>query len=92
MESAIFRPQCGSYRDIFEEATALLESLAENQAFLDGNKRVSFLLTDIMLRANGLFLDVDPIAAHAFITGLPTLKDDRFAPVVEWIKSAAKPP
>jgi prophage maintenance system killer protein len=67
-----------------------MESLAQNQAFIDGNKRVSFLLTDILLRANGLFLQVDPLAAHAFIAGLASLKDDRFGRIVDWIKSAAK--
>lgn len=90
LASAIFRPQNGYYQDIFEEAAALMQSLAQNQAFVDGNKRVSFLLTDIMLRANGWFLEVDPDAAHAFIAGFATQKEDRFRRIVEWIKSFAK--
>src|ERR1700687_6004505 len=67
LESAIFRPQSGYYNNLFEEAAALMESLANNHAFLDGNKRISFVLTDVMLRANGYFLDVEPVDAHEFI-------------------------
>ncbi|HTQ62201.1 MAG TPA: Fic family protein [Candidatus Solibacter sp.] len=69
---------------------ALMESFAQSQAFMDGNKRVVFLLTDIMLRANGWFLDVEPDAAHAFIAGFATHKVDRFSRIVAWIKSFAK--
>jgi death on curing protein len=92
LESAVFRPQTGYYQDIFEEAAALMESLAQNQAFIDGNKRVAFVLTDSMLRANGFFLDVKPLEAHAFIDGFATRKEGRFTSIVEWIKSVVKPP
>jgi death-on-curing protein len=42
LESAIMRPQIGYYDGIIEEAAALMESLAMNHAFVDGNKRVAF--------------------------------------------------
>jgi prophage maintenance system killer protein len=45
---------------------------------------------DIMLRANGWFLEVDPDAAQAIIAGFATQKEDRFSRIVEWIKSFAK--
>ncbi|MGC2722226.1 MAG: Fic family protein, partial [Candidatus Acidiferrales bacterium] len=44
LESAIFRPQTGYYGGLIEEAAALMESLAKNHAFIDGNKRISFVL------------------------------------------------
>lgn len=91
LESAVFRPQIGYYQDIFEQAAALMESLAHNQAFVDGNKRVAFLLTDSMLRANGFFLDVEPLDAQAFINGTASKKEGRFSLIVEWIKSFVKP-
>jgi len=91
LESAVSRPQTGYYQDIFEEAAALMESLAHNQAFIDGNKRVAFVLTDSMLRANGFFLDVEPLTAHAFIDGSANKKEGRFNLIAEWIKSVAKP-
>jgi len=56
LESAIFRPQNGHYAGVMEEAAALMESLAKNHAFIDGNKRISFVLTDIMLESNGCSL------------------------------------
>jgi death-on-curing protein len=91
LESAIFRPQSGYYNDLLEEAAALMESLSNNQAFLDGNKRVSFVLTDVMLRANGYFLDVDPIEAHKFINDAIAKKEFRFSVIREWIISITKP-
>ena len=53
LEAALFRPQTGYYSDIIEEAAALLESLAVNHPFIDGNKRVAFAVTDVFLRING---------------------------------------
>lgn len=38
LEAAIFRPQMGYYSDIVEEAAALMESLANNHAFIDGKR------------------------------------------------------
>ena len=91
LESSIFRPQNGYYNDLIEEASALMESLGSNHAFVDGNKRVSFTLTDVMLRANGYFLDVDPLAAHKFITEAMEKKEFRFPQIREWIRSIVKP-
>jgi death on curing protein len=91
LESAIFRPQSGYYNDLFEQAAALMESLSNNQAFLDGNKRVSFVLTDVMLRANGYFLDVDPLEAHKFINDAIAKKEFRFSQICDWIVSITKP-
>jgi len=53
LEATLFRPQTGYYSDIIEEAAALLESLAINHPFVDGNKRVAFAVTDVFLKING---------------------------------------
>ena len=53
LESAIFRPQSGYYSDVIAEAAALLESLAINHPFVDGNKRIAFAAADVFLRLNG---------------------------------------
>ena len=53
LESAVARPQSGYYKDVVESAAALLESLAINHPFIDGNKRVAFAATDTFLRING---------------------------------------
>ena len=91
LESAIFRPQSGYYNDLFEEAAALMESLSNNQAFLDGNKRISFVLADVMLRANGYFLDVGPLEAHKFINDAIAKKEFRFSQIRDWIMAITKP-
>ena len=53
LESALFRPQTGYYEDVIAEAAAMMESLAMNHPFVDGNKRVAFAATDVFLRING---------------------------------------
>jgi death on curing protein len=91
LESAIFRPQNGYYAGVIEEAAALMESLVKNHAFIDGNKRISFVLTDIMLESNGYSLNVDPFAAHKFITDTLENKEFNFSRICEWLRSIAKP-
>ncbi|PYX77417.1 MAG: type II toxin-antitoxin system death-on-curing family toxin [Acidobacteria bacterium] len=91
LEAAIFRPQIGYYNNLAEEAAALTESLANNHAFVDGNKRVSFALTDTFLRLNGFYLQVDPIPAHNFITEAIAKGEFRFGPILDWISSNIKP-
>lgn len=43
----------GYYQDAISEAAALMESLAINHPFIDGNKRMAFAATDVFLRING---------------------------------------
>ena len=90
LESAVFRPQSGYYSDLIAEAAALMESLANNQAFNDGNKRISFVMTDAMLRANGYFLDVDAIEAHKSITEALERNEFRFPMIRAWITDNIK--
>jgi death-on-curing protein len=78
LEAAVFRPQSGYYSSLIEEAAALMESLANNHAFIDGNKRISFVMTDVLLRANGYFIDAEPLAAHKFITESIEKREFRF--------------
>ena len=61
LESALFRPQSGYYEDIVQEACALLESLAINHPFVDGNKRIAFAVMDAFLRINGYRIHAKPM-------------------------------
>jgi len=70
LDSACNRPQCGYYNDLFEEAAALMESLAMNHPFVDGNKRIAFAATYIFLKINGIKLAVDPIEAYQYMMRL----------------------
>jgi death on curing protein len=85
LESAVFRPQNGYYNDLSEEAAALLESLVNNHAFLDGNKRVGFAAAHTFLLVNGFDLDVGSRVALEFI--MKTLAEGkfRFALLHDWI-------
>ena len=60
LEAALFRPQTGYYADIETEAAALMESLAINHPFVDGNKRIAFAAVDTFLRINGWRLQRSP--------------------------------
>jgi death-on-curing protein len=59
LDSALNRPQSGYYKSLIEEAAALIESLAMNHPFIDGNKRVAFASGDIFLRINGYRINSD---------------------------------
>ena len=65
LESALFRVQSGYYIDIVAEAAALMESLAINHPFIDGNKRVAFAATDIFLRINGYRINCESMNIYA---------------------------
>ena len=84
LESAVFRPQTGYYTDVSEEAAALLESLVNNHAFLDGNKRVGFAAAHTFLLVNGFDLDVTSKAVFEFM--MKTLADGkvRFVRLHDW--------
>ncbi len=91
LEAALFRPQIGYYNELFEEAAALMESLANNHPFVDGNKRIAFSLTDVFLRMNGYFLDVEGEDANKFIRGAMGRGQFRFGLIRGWIAANAKP-
>ena len=91
LESALFRPQLGYYDSLIEEAAALMESLAMNHAFVDGNKRVAFFATDAFLRMNGHFIDCESNEAHAFFMRLFDTNSFRFAELAPWIEEHLRP-
>jgi death on curing protein len=90
LEAAILRPQTGYYGTLAEEAAALMESLANNHAFLDGNKRTAFAVTDTFLRLNGSYLEVDLLEAYSFITGAMSKGEFRFDLIRDWISAHLK--
>ncbi|HEV8132402.1 MAG TPA: type II toxin-antitoxin system death-on-curing family toxin [Acidobacteriota bacterium] len=85
LESAVFRPQIGYYNSIAEEAAALMESLANNHPFLDGNKRVAFAVAHTFLLVNGCDLELQPLAAHEFMIQSIARGEFRFGQILEWI-------
>jgi death-on-curing protein len=85
LEAAVFRPQTGYYNDISDEAAALLESLVNNHAFVDGNKRVGFAAVHTFLLVNGYDLDVSSRSAYEFMIEAMEQGKFRFPLIHEWI-------
>jgi death-on-curing protein len=86
LEAAVKRPQFGYYESIYDEAAALMESMAMNHPFIDGNKRISFFATDIFLRMNGYYIFCKSEEANHFF--IKNLEERTFR--VEVIKSLLK--
>lgn len=91
LASAVFRPQTGYYNDLLHQAAAMMESLASNHPFLDGNKRIAFASADVFLRLNGYALQVDALEAHRFLTEKIAARDFRAAAILKWLESSAHP-
>ena len=91
LEAALFRPQTGYYEDIVAEAAALMESLAINHPFVDGNKRIAFAAADVFLRINGWRLRGAPMQLHAEMMRM--FEDGTFdiAHLEPWLRGVAKP-
>src|SRR5690242_10633121 len=89
--AALARPQSGYYRDVVEEAAALLESLSQNHPFVDGNKRTAIAVTAAFLRINGFRLEFDDLAAYHFLIGLYETNQFRFDRLEPWLRSATTP-
>ena len=90
LESAVSRPQSGYYKTIYDEAAALMESLAMNHAFIDGNKRISFFATDVFLRMNGYFISCESEEANLFYTENLEENTFRFELIKSWLKRKIK--
>jgi death-on-curing protein len=53
VQSAIARPYNGYYRPIEKKAAALVQSIAGNHGFVDGNKRTALILLHTLLTKSG---------------------------------------
>ena len=87
LESALARPRSGYYPSLSSQAAALLQSLAMNHAFTDGNKRVAFALTAIFLRMNGYRLPVAATEGERFLIGRVIEGRADLEEITGWIES-----
>jgi death-on-curing protein len=77
VESAVGRPQTtvfgeDAYPDLHTKAAALLHSLARNHAFVDGDKRVSWLAAGAFYWINGYELDAPEDPAYDLVITVAT--------------------
>jgi death-on-curing protein len=87
LQSALARPQSGYYESLSLQAAALLQSLARNHAFVDGNKRVAFALTAIFLRMNGYRLIVTADNGEEFLIKKVIGKHVEVSLIAKWLES-----
>ena len=89
LEAALFRPQTGYYEDIVTEAAALIESLAINHPFVDGNKRIACAAADVFLRINGWRLQRSPMQIHAEMIEMLETRTFDIAHLEPWLRGLA---
>lgn len=90
LESAVARPQASYdrkdlYPDLFTKAAALLESLARNHAFVDGNKRTAISATDSFLFANGWELDTENGELEEYVVSV-VVEHPSTESIAKWIE------
>ena len=86
LEAALYRPQTGYYTDLIEEAAALWESLSQNHAFIDGNKRTAFAAMYTFLSINGTRLTADAKETFDFVDSLYEANQFSFDQLVPWLR------
>lgn len=91
LEAALYRPQSGYYDDIIWEGAALMESLAMNHPFVDGNKRVAFAATDVFLRINGYRLQANSQAIYKQMMAWFEQHEFQLAHIERYLREVAKP-
>jgi len=90
VEAAVFRPQSGYYEDMIAEAAALMESLAMNHPFIDGNKRVAFAATHSFLKINGFEIKQTADAVYEQMITFFEANNFEFATLEPWLRSISK--
>ncbi len=89
LESALVRPrQRFAYEpscDIASLAACYAYSLAQNHPYIDGNKRVAFVVMATFLGINGFNLITDEADVVATITALAAGELEE-APLAEWVR------
>ena len=78
-----------AYPDRHTKAAALMHSLARNHAFIDGNKRVSWLACGALYWLNGYVLDApdDPAYELVIAVATGTVEVDDIAAVLQgWVQ------
>ncbi len=70
--------------DLFTRAGILLRGIISGHPFVDGNKRAGFEATDIFLRMNGYYLEVDADEGTEFTLSIAKNELDLDG-IIEWI-------
>ncbi|MFJ6907348.1 type II toxin-antitoxin system death-on-curing family toxin [Streptomyces griseoluteus] len=96
LESAVHRPSASmfgqeAYTDLFDKAAALLQSLAVNHPFIDGNKRTAWVSCMVFLAMNGRQLRADIDAGERLVIAVATGSVDEIKTIAEALRDLAEP-
>ena len=96
LESAVHRPSAAmfgqeAYADLFGKAAALLQSLAVNHPFSDGNKRTAWTSCMVFLAMNGVQLRPDIDAGERLVIAVSTGQVDEVKAISEALRELADP-
>lgn len=91
LESAVHRPSAAmfgeeAYPDLIDKAAALLQSLAVNRPFFDGNKRTAWLSCVTFLAMNGVDLRPDIDAAERLVIDVATGEADEIKTISQGLR------
>jgi death on curing protein len=94
LESAISRPfqtfdSKDLYPDSIQKSAALIESIVTNHPFIDGNKRIGYVLMRLLLLDNGLDIISNQDDKYAFVIDIASGRLD-FRQICDWIKKHIK--
>jgi death-on-curing protein len=91
LESALARPRSGYYQTLFEQAAALLQSLAMNHCFVDGNKRMAMGCAFIFLDWNGFEINASGAEAERFLLERVIIGKADVGEIAKWLAGHASP-
>ncbi|MGW3831325.1 type II toxin-antitoxin system death-on-curing family toxin [Streptomyces microflavus] len=91
LESAVHRPSAAmfgeeAYPDLIDKAAALLQSLAGNRSFFDGNKRTAWLSCVTFLAMNAVDLRPDIDAAERLVIDVATGEADEIKVISQGLR------
>ncbi|MFC9030040.1 type II toxin-antitoxin system death-on-curing family toxin [Streptomyces arboris] len=92
LESAVHRPSAAmfgeeAYPELIDKAAALLQSLAVNHPFFDGNKRTAWLSCVTFLAMNGVDLRPDIDAAERLVIDVATGETDEIKVISQGLRA-----
>jgi death-on-curing protein len=95
LESAVHRPSASmfgqeAYTDLFDKAAALLQSLAINHPFVDGNKRTAWVSCVVFLAMNDVQLRPDIDAAERLVIAVATGSLEEVKAISEALRDLAE--
>jgi death-on-curing protein len=94
LKSAIFRPFAtyggeDLYKDIYLKSGALIQSIAKNHPFVDGNKRTAYTVTYTFLKLNRIQITISDKQVVRFMVRV-TVENLSVDEISSWLKEHSK--